>query len=503
MLIPIRHEGMQARRWPIVTFALIGLNVVCFLFSYPAIQSEAPRLGELKAHILLMAASHPELTLQAQAQQLVDDFKQREPAVWAQAQNPNRDVADGFDAQMRLQDDEAQLQSQLDSLTEQYAQLKANSLTEQYAFIPAHPKPISYLTANFLHGGWLHLIGNMWFLWLAGFVLEDVWGRPLYTVFYLIAGAAALQLHAWTNSGSTVPTLGASGAVAALMGAFLVRYPKMKIEMLWLFGFFRSYRFKAPAYALLPLWLLLEVFYGTLLGTSSSVAHWAHVGGFVFGALAALGVQHSGLEQKANQGIEEELTLTSDAEVQQASDLIDQKQFEPAISTLSGYVQTHPNSVDAHMLLVHAYRGINDQTAAIQTLEKLCAIHSAAGEPELVWKTYEDFMSLGGKNLPANLWLDVARAAEKLQFFDRAVSEYETLAQTNSQERQAISALLAAGRICLKQLNQPERALGFFEAAEKSPVPHLDWEQNIAAGVREAKAALPPKAAAASASSQR
>jgi len=195
--------------------------------------------------------------------------------------------------------------------------------------------------------------------------------------------------------------------------------------------------------------------------------------------------------------------LTSDAEVQQASDLIDQKQFEPAISTLSGYVQTHPNSVDAHMLLVHAYRGINDQTAAIQTLEKLCAIHSAAGEPELVWKTYEDFMSLGGKNLPANLWLDVARAAEKLQFFDRAVSEYETLAQTHSQERQAISALLAAGRICLKQLNQPERALGFFEAAEKSPVPHLDWEQNIAAGVREAKAALPPKAAAASASSQR
>jgi len=313
MLIPIRHEGMHARRWPIITFALIGLNLVCFLLSYPSIQSEGPRLGELKAHILLMAASHPELTLQPQAQQLVDDFKQREPAVWAEAQNPNRDVADGFDAQMRLQDDEAQLQSQLDSLTEQYLQLKSNSLTERYAFIPAHPKPISYLTANFLHGGWMHLIGNMWFLWLAGFVLEDVWGRPLYTVFYLVSGAAALQLHAWTNSGSMVPTLGASGAVAALMGAFLVRYPKMKIEMLWLFGFFRSYRFKAPAYALLPLWLLMEVFYGTLFGTSSGVAHWAHVGGFVFGALAALGVQRSGLEQKANQGIEEELTLNSDA----------------------------------------------------------------------------------------------------------------------------------------------------------------------------------------------
>jgi len=83
MLIPIRHEGMHARRWPIITFALIGLNIVCFLFSYPTIQTEAPRLGELKAHILLMAASHPELTLSPQVQQLVDDFKQRQPATWA------------------------------------------------------------------------------------------------------------------------------------------------------------------------------------------------------------------------------------------------------------------------------------------------------------------------------------------------------------------------------------------------------------------------------------
>jgi len=155
------------------------------------------------------------------------------------------------------------------------------------------------------------------------------------------------------------------------------------------------------------------------------------------------------------------------------------------------------------MLLVHAYRGLNDQGASTSTLEKLCAIHSAAGEAELVWKTYEDFMSLGGKNLPANLWLDVARAAEKLQLFDPAVSEYEALARAHSTERQAISALLSAGRICMKQLNQPERALGFFEAAENSPVPHLDWEQSIAAGIKEAKSGLTPKAAAANASSQR
>src|SRR5208282_4136874 len=204
-----------------------------------------------------------------------------------------------FDAKIKMTEDASQLQAQMDSLNEKFVALSSVSITQRYAFVPAQPTAISYLTANFLHGGWLHLIGNMWFLWLAGFVLEDVWGRWLYSVFYLIAGVAALQFYAWTNPGSITPTLGASGAVAALMGAFLVRFPNMKIEMAWLF-FFRLYRFKAAAYWLLPLWLLMEVFYGSLFGSSSGVAHWAHVGGFLFGAAAALAIQHSGLEHKAN-----------------------------------------------------------------------------------------------------------------------------------------------------------------------------------------------------------
>src|SRR4029077_4423395 len=182
----------------------------------------------------------------------------------------------------------------------------------------------------FMHGGWLHIIGNMWFLWLAGFVLEDVWGRWVYSAFYFIAGAAALQLYAWSNPGSITPTLGASGAVAALMGAFLVRFPKMKVEMAWLLGV-RLYRFSAAAYWLLPLWLFAEIFYGSLFGNMSGVAHWAHVGGFVFGALGALGIPQTGVGAQAKKAIEEKVGWTNDQELEQASGMMEHGQLPDAL----------------------------------------------------------------------------------------------------------------------------------------------------------------------------
>jgi tetratricopeptide (TPR) repeat protein len=119
------------------------------------------------------------------------------------------------------------------------------------------------------------------------------------------------------------------------------------------------------------------------------------------------------------------------------------------------------------------------------------------------WKCYEDFLAAGGQAPPAATWLDLCRAAEGLQLFDRALSEYEKLAATYPGDRQSIAAQLGAARLCLKRLNHPERALQLFQAADASPVPHLDWEQNIAAGIREAKAALSQNTMSAAASSQK
>jgi membrane associated rhomboid family serine protease len=498
MLIPIKHENMEARRWPVVTLALIAINTAVFLFTMSAIDNETPELGEIKSHILILAALHPELKLQPESERLVDGFKESHPDQWKQVQSPYRDIMNAYDAKIRMMEDTSKLQAEMDSLNTQFLSLSKTSITEQYAFVPAQPTAISYLTANFLHGGWLHLIGNMWFLWLAGFVLEDVWGRWLYSVFYLIAGAAALQFYAWSNPGSITPTLGASGAVAALMGAFLVRFPKMKIEMAWLF-FFKVYRFKAAAYWLLPIWLAVEIFYGSLFGSTSGVAHWAHVGGFLFGAVAALAIQHSGIEHETNKAIEEKLGWTNEAELEQASSMMDHGQLPDAIALLTNYVAVKPGSLDAWNLLRTIYQRQSDNKSYLDATVKTCALHLKAHEIEAAFKDYAEFVDAGGK-MPAATWLELCKGAEEMQEFDRAFAEYHELAQTHPGERQALTAQLSAARLCLKRLNRPQDALALYETAASSPIPHLDWDQHIVAGIKEAKAAMAaPKAAAAKA----
>ena len=498
MFLPLRHESMQGRRWPMITIALIAINLLAFLGTHWQIDQENPQRWEVRAHILLLSASHPELTMTADVQGMVDAFKRDHPETWAEAQSPTRDLADAWDARIRLMDDPAALQGEMDSLSSQYASMTSTSLLEKYAFIPAHPHLLSYLTANFLHGGWLHIIGNMWFLWLAGAILEDTWGRLIYPIFYLVAGVAALQIHAWFNPGSMVPTLGASGAVAAAMGAFLVRFPKTKIEVAVILGvrslinllMGQGIRINAAAYWLLPAWLLTEVFSGYWVGKSSGAAHWAHVGGFAFGALAALALRHSGLEHRANIAIEAKVSWTADPAIVKATEEMEQGKLDAAVATLRNFLAAKPDSVEACRLLQQAYWRKNDIASYRETMAKLIELQLKSQNLEAAWQDYEDFKNGGGEELPVNVWLELCRAVESQGNYERAVSEYDRLATAFPAERPGLLALLAAGRLSLKNLNRPGEALRFYEAAAKSSVPHLDWESNIRNGIENAQKAL-------------
>jgi len=147
------------------------------------------------------------------------------------------------------------------------------------------------LTSMFMHGGWAHIIGNMVFLWAFGPQVEDVTGPWKYLAFYLLGGIVAMAAQVIAMPTATVPTLGASGAIAAVMGAFLVTYPRDRIRTVLFLGFFATMTF-IPAVVLIGFWFVFQVLsagIGKIAHTDqgSGVAYLAHIGGAIFGALAA------------------------------------------------------------------------------------------------------------------------------------------------------------------------------------------------------------------------
>ncbi len=148
----------------------------------------------------------------------------------------------------------------------------------------------TYLTAIFLHGGFLHLAGNMLFLWIFGDNLEEEFGHFGFLLFYLICGVAANLGHVWSDPTSAVPLVGASGSIAGVMGAYLLFFPRARVDVLFIFIVFFKI-FPVPAWIMLGVWFGLQLFNG--FGASASVggvAYWAHVGGFVIGIALALPV---------------------------------------------------------------------------------------------------------------------------------------------------------------------------------------------------------------------
>ena len=150
----------------------------------------------------------------------------------------------------------------------------------------AGPTYATLVTSMFLHGGWVHLIGNMLYLWIFGDNVEDLMGRLGFLMFYLVSGVAAAVTHVLLDARSSVPLIGASGAIAGVLGAYLVRFPRARILSLVPFGIF-SRLVAVPALLFLPLWFLMQFIYGLGLigGGGTTVAWWAHVGGFVAGVV--------------------------------------------------------------------------------------------------------------------------------------------------------------------------------------------------------------------------
>jgi membrane associated rhomboid family serine protease len=166
---------------------------------------------------------------------------------------------------------------------------RLNQFVYNWGIVPDDLHLISLLTSMFLHGGWLHLLGNMLFLWVFGRNLEDLIGGGRFLVFYLLCGLAAAVVQVVANPYARVPTIGASGAIAGVMGAYLIKFPRSQIDTLvLLFVFFTRLAIPAPFYLLF--WFGLQFLNGfESIGdrsyTGGGVAYFAHIGGFLAGML--------------------------------------------------------------------------------------------------------------------------------------------------------------------------------------------------------------------------
>ncbi|MDH4072732.1 MAG: rhomboid family intramembrane serine protease [Gammaproteobacteria bacterium] len=145
---------------------------------------------------------------------------------------------------------------------------------------------ITTITSMFMHGGWLHLIGNMWFLWIFGGNVEDAMGPARFVTFYLLCGVAAGAFQIAADPSSQVPMVGASGAIGGVLGAYILLYPRVHVHLLFILVFYVT-TIAVPAYLMLGYWFAVQVLSGVLSYGSEGggVAFWAHVGGFVAGAV--------------------------------------------------------------------------------------------------------------------------------------------------------------------------------------------------------------------------
>jgi membrane associated rhomboid family serine protease len=307
----------MVRRTPWVTIAVIALCSGLFISTFFSLRKWEPRFQRDAIALRNYYFKHPYLKLSPEMEQvllgseLVKEFlqspekgDQNKHSKWG---NPGAVQGGGGSSSLE--------QEELNRLEQKLIKTIKKGPFKKWGYTPSEFSLILLITYMFLHGSFAHLIGNMYILYLTGPFIEDIWGRPVFTAFYLLSGMVSALLYGFNYPNSVIPLFGASGAIAGVMGAFLIRYWNTRILFFnSLFFFIKKWRtFTAPAWLMLPLWLLLQFLGAKLMDVlkmygGGPVAYWAHVWGFVFGAAAVVGLKYFRIEEKFSKKLREKDT---------------------------------------------------------------------------------------------------------------------------------------------------------------------------------------------------
>jgi membrane associated rhomboid family serine protease len=358
-LVPIGHDELTLRGLPYATLGLIAACFVVFALTVGAAADEEERVAAKTEVVLRVYADHGYVELPADVVESMDRggralYRARRSWIAELAESPDTaidpSIEEALDSptggMMRAQGQAGQesiakaarlgakvdarieivaksvflvgyrdlpegemgeVQARLDEAVADLAAARADSLVRRFGYVPSEPG-IGLVSSIFLHAGFLHLIGNMVFLWIAAVKLEQLWSKPVFIAAFVVLGVIAALAHGLTTSEPSIPVVGASGAIAGMMGAMLVRLPKDKIHFAYFFLIMLRPRwgtFQAPAFVMLPLWLATQIG-SALIGGPDGTAYASHIGGFAAGCALALAMKKLRFEQRVLKQVEEE-----------------------------------------------------------------------------------------------------------------------------------------------------------------------------------------------------
>jgi membrane associated rhomboid family serine protease len=486
--IPIGNAHGSVRRVPWVTFGIIG---ACVLIYYGTLPSEAGTMKDIVksgTELITFVQQNEGLTAdEGVRNKLVEAGimqKAEADAIKKQLKN-DTELAGEYETWLATPEAKLLLEELNQKLTAFKTAVEA-TISYKFGFAPnGHWKIYQLFTCAFLHAGWLHLFGNLICFFSIAFVLEDLWGRGVFLGFYLLGAAAACI--PFIISPIQGPLIGASGAISATMGAFLIRLPKTKIKLLfWLKPFRSLLRGKKPV-VFVPSWIylisyfianLIQWYFDSRSGGRSQVAFSAHIAGFVFGAGFALVMKAGKIEEThINPKLEAKVSFEAPVAVTQGLEMMDKGQTDMAERKLRSFMMQHPDNLETILALIQVYQKTSNYDQLNAMYGRLLRFHLNKNDREAALYAYDSLLSAFPDNqisvrIPPRDWIVICDFLAEMQMHSEASVEYERLARAWPEDANSARAALHGGEAAFTA-QDIERALGLFEMAEKmntSPV---------------------------------
>ncbi len=406
-IFPVGHDDSKFHRFPFISAAIVITCLIVFANTWPVAQKEGERAEELFRSIVArsQALANGRGRGSAEVRRLVEEA-QSSPnyKVFLARIEEAVEWREGFSSE-----DEwvGRLKEDIRSLRETIT----GGVFHRFGLVSDEPRLHAFLTHMFLHGGFGHILFNMLFFLLAGPSLEDRWGRIVFPAVYFLSGLFAALGYMAVSGASPVPMIGASGAIAGLMGAFLFTFTHSRIQMLALIVV-KVVPFSMPAWVFLPLWIGGEIAHGlSQLKEGSAgaggVAHWAHIAGFFFGFGVPFLLRWSGIERKllplyAKVGKKTEIRY-ADASLEFQNDRIyhrairlrDGCEWAGSVEAFQATIRKHPDALEPHLEMAEAYRLAGEPQMRRDALAGALELAAARKHPRLT-EVYETLRKASG-----------------------------------------------------------------------------------------------------------